>query len=230
MTNNDDLAIKLKAAAAACEQQEPLMLVVYHGKMCLRNTGGIVFTVLRDSAFPEYSAENESYARLAEVSNPANILALLAERDADKKRVAETEEVLCKLLPGVQYMDPPDGGQVEPIEQVVRMVEDYRQRIAELETVSTAAEKLVRCKGRYHSEQNYRALAALFGASTPDLPPLETEARTVSVKLPKKESEQAVAYGGSGAFRMGRASGFNEAIDIMSERLAAAGIKLEVGE
>ncbi|PQX38233.1 hypothetical protein C5973_13945 [Cronobacter sakazakii] len=38
-----------------------------------------------------------------------------------------------------------------------------------------AAEKLVRCKGRYHSEQNYRALAALFGVTTPDLPPLESD-------------------------------------------------------
>ncbi len=40
---------------------------------------------------------------------------------------------------------------------------------------NAAAEKLVRCKGRYHSEQNYRALAALFGVTTPDLPPLEHE-------------------------------------------------------
>ncbi len=38
-----------------------------------------------------------------------------------------------------------------------------------------AAEKLVRCKGRYHSEQNYRALAALFGVTIPDLPPLPSD-------------------------------------------------------
>ena len=31
-------------------------------------------------------------------------------------------------------MDPPDGGDVEPIEKVRRMVADYRQRIAELES------------------------------------------------------------------------------------------------
>ncbi|MCS6647266.1 ead/Ea22-like family protein [Klebsiella pneumoniae subsp. pneumoniae] len=43
------------------------------------------------------------------------------------------------------------------------------------QTINAAAEKLVRCKGRYHSEQNYRALAALFGVKTPDLPPLEHE-------------------------------------------------------
>lgn len=44
-----------------------------------------------------------------------------------------------------------------------------------LEKVATAAEKLVRCKGRYHSEQNYRALAALFGTTVPELSPLESE-------------------------------------------------------
>lgn len=51
--------------------------------------------------------------------------------------------------------------------------------------INAAAEKLVLCKGRYHSEQNYRALAALFGATTPDLPPLDEESRTVTVKMPK---------------------------------------------
>ncbi|VFS74379.1 Uncharacterised protein [Kluyvera cryocrescens] len=52
------------------------------------------------------------------------------------------------------------------------------------QAITAAAEKLVRCKGRYHSEQNYRAMAALFGVNTPDLPPLESESRTVTVKLP----------------------------------------------
>ncbi|EOJ2876826.1 ead/Ea22-like family protein [Klebsiella pneumoniae] len=47
--------------------------------------------------------------------------------------------------------------------------------IDDMEPIRAAAEKLVRCKGRYHSEQNYRALAALFGVTTPDLPPLEHE-------------------------------------------------------
>lgn len=51
----------------------------------------------------------------------------------------------------------------------------HQQRIAEQSAIVAAAEKLVRCKGRYHSEQNYRALAVLFGVTTPDLPPLEHE-------------------------------------------------------
>lgn len=54
-------------------------------------------------------------------------------------------------------------------------LEAARQRIAEQSAIVAAAEKLVRCKGRYHSELNYRALAKLFGVITPDLPPLEHE-------------------------------------------------------
>ncbi|MCP1089038.1 ead/Ea22-like family protein [Klebsiella pneumoniae] len=59
------------------------------------------------------------------------------------------------------------------------------EALEKAQTINAAAEKLVRCKGRYHSEQNYRALAALFGVNTPDLPPLDGESRTVTVKLPE---------------------------------------------
>lgn len=54
---------------------------------------------------------------------------------------------------------------------VIELVEELEKA----QTINAAAEKLVRCKGRYHSEQNYRSLAALFGVTTPDLPPLEHE-------------------------------------------------------
>ncbi|EDY0797962.1 ead/Ea22-like family protein [Salmonella enterica subsp. enterica serovar Oslo] len=54
-------------------------------------------------------------------------------------------------------------------------LEAAERRIAEQSAIVAAAEKLVRCKGRYHSELNYRALAKLFGVITPDLPPLEHE-------------------------------------------------------
>ncbi|EJX0849444.1 ead/Ea22-like family protein [Salmonella enterica] len=54
-------------------------------------------------------------------------------------------------------------------------LEAAERSIAEQSAIVAAAEKLVRCKGRYHSELNYRALAKLFGVVTPDLPPLEHE-------------------------------------------------------
>ncbi|WP_439237375.1 hypothetical protein [Klebsiella quasipneumoniae] len=62
---------------------------------------------------------------------PENILALVEALE----EAQQVDEELCKLLPpGVEYMDPPDGGDVMPLEGVRRMVADYRQRIAELES------------------------------------------------------------------------------------------------
>ncbi len=84
------------------------------------------------------------------------------------------------------------------------------EALEKAQTINAVAEKLVRCKGRYHSEQNYRALAALFGVTTPDLPPLDSESRTVTVKLP-----QAVSAGGQG---------YQEKVERI---LTAAGIKWE---
>ncbi|MBZ7039545.1 hypothetical protein FMK38_15185 [Klebsiella pneumoniae] len=66
-----------------------------------------------------------------ELSGPANVLALVEALE----KAQQVDEELCKLLPpGVEYMDPPDGGDVTPLEGVRRMVADYRQRIAELES------------------------------------------------------------------------------------------------
>ena len=65
------------------------------------------------------------------------------------------------------------------------------EALEKAQAINAAAEKLVRCKGRYHSEQNYLALSALFGVTTPDLPPLDSESRTVTVKLPKDHVDDA---------------------------------------
>ena len=70
------------------------------------------------------------------------------------------------------------------------------EELEKAQTINAAAEKLVRCKGRYHSEQNYRALAALFGVTTPDLPPLDSESRTVTVKLPKRSVGEVMHMSG----------------------------------
>lgn len=61
-------------------------------------------------------------------------VAELEESLRDKQALLEAlDNALCELLPGTQYMDPPDGGNVTPLEQVRRMVADYRERIEELE-------------------------------------------------------------------------------------------------
>lgn len=40
------------------------------------------------------------------------------------------EEELAKLLPDSRYMDPPDGGNVSVVEQIIRMIADYRLQLA----------------------------------------------------------------------------------------------------
>ncbi|GJK71906.1 hypothetical protein TUM17564_39330 [Citrobacter freundii] len=62
-------------------------------------------------------------------------VAELEEALRDKQALLEAlDNSLCELLPGTQYMDHPDGGSVTPLEQVSRMVADYLNRIAELES------------------------------------------------------------------------------------------------
>ncbi|EPP9830730.1 ead/Ea22-like family protein [Klebsiella pneumoniae] len=73
----------------------------------------------------------KSNAKFIALANPANILTLVEALE----KAQQVDEELCKLLPpGAEYMDPPDGGDVTPLEGVRRMVADYRQRIADLES------------------------------------------------------------------------------------------------
>ncbi|MCS5999642.1 ead/Ea22-like family protein [Klebsiella pneumoniae] len=79
-------------------------------------------------AWDETAQRNAEFIALA---NPANIRALVEALE----KAQQVDEELCKLLPpGVEYMDPPDGGDITPLEGVRRMVADYRQRIADLES------------------------------------------------------------------------------------------------
>ncbi|STT07297.1 Ead domain protein [Klebsiella michiganensis] len=153
--------------------------------------------------------------------------AAVRAKAATEDYVAHRMSITVYLEECKEFNDLSDGldnilALVEALEKAQRYIEELRewnaglaqesferqQLISELEPIRAAAEKLVRCKGRYHSEQNYRALAALFGVKTPDLPPLEhenvhyadaaemeiaalrqriaeLESRTVTVKLPE---------------------------------------------
>ncbi|EOH0528251.1 ead/Ea22-like family protein [Klebsiella aerogenes] len=95
------------------------------------------------------------------------------------------------------------------------------EALEKAQTINAAAEKLVRCKGRYHSEQNYRALAALFGVTTPDLPPLDSESRTVTVK--RFDEFQICHYGTTEDY----AKGYIDCQNNFFKWLTAAGIKVE---
>nr|DAR03033.1 MAG TPA: hypothetical protein [Caudoviricetes sp.] len=86
------------------------------------------------------------------------------------------------------------------------------EALEKAQTINAAAEKLVRCKGRYHSEQNYRALAALFGVNTPDLPPLDDESHAVTGE---NLQESAYRAGLTAGWNLGLANnneGFNKCL------------------
>lgn len=74
MTNNDELATNLKAAA---EKAMPAIEKYEAGEI----DGDDALEMLSD---------------FTDVINPSNILALLAERDADKKRIAELEALTAE--------------------------------------------------------------------------------------------------------------------------------------
>jgi hypothetical protein len=108
--------------------------------------------------------------------------------------------------------------------------------IDDMEPIRAAAEKLVRCKGRYHSEQNYRALAALFGVKTPDLPPLEHENvhYADAAEMEIAALRQRIAELESRAVKLPpcvddlHGIGMVMSADAVVEALASAGIKVEV--
>ncbi|EDT8754482.1 ead/Ea22-like family protein [Salmonella enterica subsp. enterica serovar Gaminara] len=102
----------------------------------------------------------QSRVTVVDVSDP-DVLALLDELEHYKSR----EERVTKLV-----LDNSTSW-----DALYKKLEAAEHRIAEQSAIVAASEKLVRCKGRYHSELNYRALAKLFGVITPDLPPLEHE-------------------------------------------------------
>lgn len=84
-----------------------------------------------------YSKGRAAAEKFYALANPNNVLALVEALE----KAQQVDEELCKLLPpGAEYMDPPDGGDVTPLEGVRRMVADYRQRIDALESQLKAAE------------------------------------------------------------------------------------------
>lgn len=137
-----------------------------------------------DSDYFAVVSECESYGKETDAELSITEFALRAAGYVDA-----LVEALESKERTIQVLESSYNEQTEALEKAQRYIERLRewnaglaqescerqQLISELEPIRAAAEKLVRCKGRYHSEQNYRALAALFGVKTPDLPPLEHE-------------------------------------------------------
>ena len=99
---------------------------------------------------------------MTDITELAQSLKAAAEKAKELSDIANYKKASIAIS-SFQALANPDA--------VIALVE----ALEKAQTINAAAEKLVRCKGRYHSEQNYRALATLFGVTTPDLPPLDGE-------------------------------------------------------
>ncbi len=119
MTTDIELAQSLKAEGISPERMEWLKKLA-DMKYCASNPGHWLM-----------SLKETNYLAVVALKCIENNLSLVEALE----KARQVDEELCKLLPpGVEYMDPPDGGDVTPLEGVRRMVADYRQRIAELES------------------------------------------------------------------------------------------------
>ena len=139
---------------------------------------------------------------------------------------------------------------VEALESEKRICATWRktaestgEKLEKAQTINAAAEKLVRCKGRYHSEQNYRALAALFGVNTPDLPPLEhenvhyadaadMEIAALRQRIAELESKLAnpVQLPKTNGYWTETEKAYEEAITLAKRQIRLAGFRCEGGE
>ena len=170
----------------------------------------------------------KSNAEFIALANPANVLALVEALEKAQQHIARQEQILLNQDESLSIR----RGELEAAQQKRDnwrtsfdnerfRADKLKAHIDDIEPIRAAAEKLVRCKGRYHSELNYRALAALFGVNTPDLPPLDSESRTVTVK--QYDEFQICHYGATEDY----AKGYIDCQNNFFKWLTAAGIKLE---
>ncbi|HCQ8451283.1 TPA: hypothetical protein OME04_000564 [Klebsiella oxytoca] len=134
-----------------------------------------------------------------DITEMAQSLKAAAEKAADNfdpNMFVQTRDILA-LVEALDKSEKTSEARREAIDRTHNMFVRERDRanaaeeaLEKAQAIRAAAEKLVRCKGRYHSEQNYRALAALFGVTTPDLPPLDSEPRTVTVDADVSDRNQ----------------------------------------
>ncbi|HBW4526092.1 TPA: ead/Ea22-like family protein [Klebsiella pneumoniae] len=162
MTNITELAQRMKAAAEKATPGEwvyfPKNTSIEYDVGSDESQGSILYVDSGDFTQVQTDRNGEFIA----LANPANILALVEALEKAQAAERRWHRVASRVHEQACESDVKIDG---------------------LEAIRAAAEKLVRCKGRYHSEQNYRALAALFGVTTPDLPPLDSESSAVTVKL-----------------------------------------------
>ncbi|HBY8501661.1 TPA: ead/Ea22-like family protein [Klebsiella pneumoniae] len=183
-TDITELAQSLKAAAEKATQGRweyypGNTSIEYNVDSMDEDQGSIVYVDSGDFT----QAQTDRNGEFIALANPANILALVEALETEKRICATWRKTAESTSEKLEKAQAAERRWHRVASRVHEQACESDVKIDELEAIRAAAEKLVRCKGRYHSEQNYRALAALFGVTTPDLPPLDSESSAVTVKL-----------------------------------------------
>lgn len=171
---------------------------------------------------------------------------LKCKLEAADRRNADCDTALCSLLPDCRYMDPPDGGSVTPLEQVARMVEDYREQLevvsksewklagalTEAQMNNTVLEKRLKDAEKIINEQDQRLLDYAAIATKNAEKVAELEARALTVKLPDDGLDDCYDLWGEDHCRNNFDCGYNFSAvrheEAIREACAAAGIKLQI--
>ena len=125
----DDIIKRLREAIAAGPTPGPWFHAYDFGQIgSVENAAGHVILQAQQTApgREDVDRRNKTAAYIAAAS-PDNIAALLDRLDKaerERERLREFERSAALTLPGVYYMDPPDGGDVSLVEQVRRMSQD----------------------------------------------------------------------------------------------------------
>ena len=183
-TDITELAQSLKAAAEKATQGRweyypGNTSIEYNVDSMGEDQGSIVYVDSGDFT----QAQTDRNGEFIALANPASILALVEALETEKRICATWRKTAESTSEKLEKAQAAERRWHRVASRVHEQACESDVKIDELEAIRAAAEKLVRCKGRYHSEQNYRALAALFGVTTPDLPPLDSESSAVTVKL-----------------------------------------------
>ncbi|HBS7372908.1 TPA: ead/Ea22-like family protein [Klebsiella pneumoniae] len=223
MANITELAQSLKAAAEKATQGRweyypGNTSIEYNVDSMDEDQGSIVYVDSGDFT----QAQTDRNGEFIALANPANILALVEALETEKRICATWRKTAESTSEKLEKAQAAERRWHRVASRVHEQACESDVKIDELEAIRAAAEKLVRCKGRYHSEQNYRALAALFGVKTPDLPPLDDESHAVTVE---NLQESAYRAGLTAGWNLGLANnneGFNKCLAAHT-----AGIKVE---
>lgn len=214
MTNNDELALNLKAAAERATPGKWEMEGENIWYFDDGHTKHLMYIYQGDDVSEDQDSANTRYVATA---NPANILSLLAERDSDKSLINKIKSTCCAV-------DMKDGSLIpSSLDAWGRPVPQYLPYDFSGNPGASATQY---CNGwndaggywlNYVSELRQRIA--------------ELEARTVSVKLPKlkmlKDYLAEVAEEERKQIIIGVKLEFHR---LFKEASDAAGIKLEVGE